>query len=331
MPSRRTLAALSLGCVFMLAAMPGTGLAQDSQRSMLQLTTGGVTGSFYLIGAPISNYVNNNSGRLRLTPSTSGGGYENLRRVNSGQAQLGMATPDAMFEGWNGEKPFTAQMRNWRVIGQVVPPMANHLVVLDDPKINTLSDLKGKNVAIGAPGSAAATGLQRLLTVTGLLSQMKAQMLPHQDYPDMLVDKRVDAITRLGTIPAGTVEEIAAQRKIKLVDMSAEMEKSGFFKKYPFYQPIKIAAGTYPGQNKDVTVFGSNGFLIAHKDVPDDVIYEFTKLTYSEPGTRHVTMAFKSHGLNAKSPLTGNPGPVHPGAAKYWREQGIPIPDPVLK
>jgi uncharacterized protein len=323
--------ASSLICAAAFAAMPGSASAQDAKREMLQLSTGGVTGSFYLIGAPISNYVNNNSPRLRLTPSTSGGGYENMRRVNAGQAQLGMVTPDAMFEGWNGVKPFTSPMRNWRVIGQVVPPMANHLVILDDPKINTLSDLKGKNVAIGAPGSAAATGLQRLLTATGLLSQMRAQMLPHQDYPDMLVDRRVDAITRLGTIPAGTVEEIAAQRKIKLIDMSAEMEKSGFFQKYPFYQPIKIAAGTYPGQYKDVTVFGSNGFLIAHKDVPDDVIYEFTKLAYSDAGLRHVSLAFKSHGLNAKSPLTGNPGPVHPGAAKYWREQGIQVPDPVLK
>ncbi|MPZ55190.1 MAG: TAXI family TRAP transporter solute-binding subunit [Rhizobiales bacterium] len=330
MQPRKSLVALGFGCVVAVATVPGSSFAQDASR-MLQLSTGGVTGSFYLIGAPLSNYVNNNSPRLRLTPSTSGGGYENLRRVNSGQAQLGMATPDALFEGWNGVKPFTAQMRNWRVIGQVVPPMANHLVILDDPKVNSLSDLKGKNVAIGAPGSAAATGLHRLLETSGLLGQMKAQMLPHQDYPDMLVDGRVDAITRLGTIPAGTVEEIAAQKKIKLVDMSAEMEKSGFFKKFPFYQPIKIAAGTYPGQAKDVTVFGSNGFLIAHKEVPDDVIYELTKLAYSEGGVRHLSMAFKSHGLNPKTPLAGNPGPVHPGAAKYWREHVIQIPEPVLK
>jgi TRAP-type uncharacterized transport system substrate-binding protein len=61
------------------------------------------------------------------------------------------------------------------------------------------------------------------------------------------------------------------------------------------------------------------------------VIYEFTKLAYSEGGLRHMSLAFKSHGLNAKAPLVGNPGMVHPGAAKYWREQGIQIQEPVLK
>ncbi|SLN41973.1 TAXI family TRAP transporter solute-binding subunit [Oceanibacterium hippocampi] len=320
------------GLVAASAALGGVATtAQAADRALIQLPTGGVTGTYYLIAAPLANYINTHSDRLNVTPSTSGGGYENIRRVNSAEAQIGMATVDAMYEAWYGQKPFTEQMREWRTIGVVVPPMANHVVALAESGIKTADDLKGKRFAIGAPGSSAATGMNRFLQTTGLISELDWQMLPHQDYPDMLVDRRIDVISRQGTMPLSVVEELAASNKIRLIDLSGALDNSDFLKEYPFYQRIKIAAGTYPQQDYDVTVFGTSGFLIAHKDVPDDVVYEFTKLTYSDGAINTVGMAFKSHGLNPKDPLAGNGAPVHPGAARYWKEQGIEIPEPTLK
>src|SRR3546814_17997033 len=108
--------------VLAISALAFSGLAA-SATTMLQMPTGGVTGTYYMIGSPLAQYINQHSSNLRVTPNTSGGGYENIRRVDAGQAQIGMTQPDTMFQAWNGDKPFTKPMRNWSVIGVVTPPM----------------------------------------------------------------------------------------------------------------------------------------------------------------------------------------------------------------
>src|SRR3546814_10055449 len=92
--------------VLAISALAFSGLAA-SATTMLQMPTGGVTGTYYMIGSPLAQYINQHSSNLRVTPNTSGGGYENIRRVDAGQAQIGMTQPDTMFQAWNGDKPFT--------------------------------------------------------------------------------------------------------------------------------------------------------------------------------------------------------------------------------
>ncbi len=300
-------------------------------QTMLQMPTGGVTGSYYMSGAPLSKCINEHSKKIRVTPNTSGGGVENLRRVDSGTAQIGMVQVDLMYSGWRGEKPFDKPMRNWRVLGIVTPILANHVVVLAAENVKTASDLKGKTFAIGAPGSGAAVQMKLFLDETGLAKAVNARMLPHQDYPTMLLDGKIDAINRANSVPAAVVEEIAAQKPINLVDFSKELEQSKFIEKHPYISTLVIKGGTYKGESRDITVFGTAGFLVANSSVPDDVAYEFTRIAYSPECIKQVDTAFKGANLNRKAPLEGNIGPVHPGAAKFWKENGISIPEPLLK
>ena len=305
------------------------GAAQAQQTYRAQISTGGVTGTYYMIAAPLANFIAENS-NIRLTPSTSGGGAENLRRVSSGQAMFGMAQPDNMFEAWNAIPPFDSPLRDWRTVGIVTPVMVNHVLVRKDSGIQTSEDLAGRTFAIGAPGSGSAVGMMRFLENTGS-SSVNARMLPHQDYPDMLKDGRIDAFSRLGAIPAAVVDELGAQIDIELVDFGAQLAASTFLADFPYYEAVTIPAGTYSGVDRDVTVFGNAGYIIVHKDVPDDIVYEFTRLAYSPEAVRYVGMAFRGVNLDAENPLVGNIGPLHPGARKFWEEQGIDVPEPVLQ
>jgi len=285
-----------------------------------------------MIGAPLAKYVNEHSKNMKITPNTSGGGVENIRRVDDGgSAQLGMTAPETMYQGWFAEKPFDKPLKNWRVIGVASLVMANHTITLAQYNVKIVSDLKGKIFAIGAPGSGAAVGMNTFLEHAALKKDIDARMLPHQDYPEMLLDGKIHAFNRLGAVPAAVVEEIAVQKKIALVDFSEEMERTGFLKKYPYYQKVFIKRGTYKGEDRDVIQFGSAGFFIVHKDIPEAIVYEFTKLAYSEEAVKSVDMAFKGQNLDRKNPLGGNIGPVHPGAAKFWKEVGVQVPEPFLK
>lgn len=318
-------------CGAVVVAMSFAGQSAGWAQTMLQLSTGGVTGSFYMVGAPLARFVNEHSKQIRITPNTSGGSAENIRRVDSGAAQMGMTQTDTMYAAWRGEKPFDKPMRNWRVIGVATPILANHVVALARDNIRSASDLKGRIFAIGAPGSAAAVQMNLFLEHSGLRKAVDARMLPHQDYPSMLLDGKVQAINRAGSVPAAVVEEIGAQKPIHLVDFAKELDQSGFLKKYPYLQKLVVKGGTYKGELRDVTFFGSAGYLIVHKDVPDAVVYEFTGLAYSADAIRQVNMAFAGANLNRGDPLTGNIGPVHPGAARFWKERGVTVPEPLLK
>jgi len=318
-------------CGALLLAMTFAWQSAALAQTMLQMPTGGVTGSYYMIGAPMAKFINEHSKLIRVTPNTSGGSVENQRRVESGTAQFGMTSQDLMYAGWRGEKPFDKPMRNFRVIGIVTPILANHVITLASHNIKTAADLKGKIFAIGAPGSMAADQMNLFLEHVKLKGALEARMLPHQDYPSMLLDGKVQVINRAGSVPAAVVEEIAAQKPIALVDLGPELEKSGFLKKYSFYQKVVVKGGTYKGENRDITLFGSAGYLIAHKDVPDAVVYEFTKLAYSQDNIKQVNMAFKGANINRADPLGGNIAPVHPGAAKFWKEIGVKYPEPTLK
>jgi TRAP-type uncharacterized transport system substrate-binding protein len=281
----RTLAAVTL------ALVTAGGVATAVAQTATQITTGGVTGTYYMIAAPLANYINENSKILRVSPSTSGGGFENLRRVESGQAQFGMTQPETMSQAWNGEKTF----------------------------------------AIGAPGSGSTMAMSLFLDHAGMKNDVRIRMEGHQDYPSQLLDGKIQAFSRLGSVPAAVVDEVAASRPINLVDFGPELDRSKFLDKYPFYQKVVVKAGTYKGQDKDVTLFGNAGFLIAHKDVPDELVYEFTRLAYSDGAVRKVDMAFKGANLNRGNPLEGNIGPLHPGAAKFWNELGVKVPAAALK
>ena len=319
--------AVMLAVCFVFILLGGHALAQMH----LQMALGGVTGTYYMIGAPLAKYVNEHSKNMKVAPNTSGGGVENIRRVDSGAAQLGITAPETMYQAWKAEKPFDKPLKNWTVIGVASLVMANHTVSLAQYNVKTVSDLKGKIFAIGAPGSGAAVGMDLFLQHVGLKKDIDARMLAHQDYPEMLLDGKIHAFNRLGAVPAAVIEEMAIQKKISLVDFAAEMERSGFLKKYPYYQKVFIKGGTYKGEDRDVVQFGSAGFLIAQKGIPEAIIYEFTKLAYSDAAIKSVDMAFKGQNLNRKTPLEGNVGPVHPGAAKFWKENGVEVPEPYLK
>jgi TRAP transporter TAXI family solute receptor len=321
------LAGMVVSFIFLAVFAPG----QASAQMKLQLSLGGVTGTMYMTGAPLAKYINENSKTMAITPNTSGGGVENIRRVDAGFAQLGMTMPETMYQAWNSEKPFEKPMRNWRVIGVNSLVMANHVVSLAQYNVKTVSDLKGKIFAIGAPGSGAAVGMLLFLEHAGLKKDIDARMLPHQDYPTMLIDGKIHAFNRLGAVPAAVVDEIGTQKAISLVDFRQEIEKTQFLKKYPYYQKVVIKPNTYKGEPREVTQYGSASFLIAHKDVPENIIYEFTKLAYSDQAVKMVDMAFKGQNLDRKNPFEGNIGPIHPGAAKYFKEIGVTIPEPFLK
>lgn len=332
------LAVLLVGALLLLAACGGGNSKQGSQQPaeekkeaevkpvQLSFAGGPSTGSYGKAAAGISTVLREKSnGKIAPTPQATSGGAENITLVSSGEAQMGIVAGPDLHEAYYGEGLWQGkQATGFRIIGGVMPAVAN-LVVLSDSPIKTVKDLKGKRVSLGSPGSSSVGLAKRLLTSLNI--EVDQKFLPGGDAATALKDRQIDAYFWAPSFPAPDVVDLAATNTIRLIDLATPAQEVKFFEKYPYYRPFTIPKGTYKGVDEDVLSIVVGTFWIVNKDLPQDLVYEMTKLAYTN--TEALKTAFgplKSMKVD-KSILEGIDVPLHPGAQKFWEEQGITIPD----
>src|SRR5690625_1858144 len=90
----------------------------------------------------------------------------------------------------------------------------------------------------------------------------------------------------------------------------------------PAYLPATIPAGTYEGQDEEIPTAAIPNFLVTHEDVPEELVYEMTKVFYDNlDALQSAHNVIKT--VNMDNALEGMSVPIHPGAEKYFKEQGI--------
>src|SRR5690606_32087215 len=106
-----------------------------------------------------------------------------------------------------------------------------------------------------------------------------------------------------------------------------EMDRIGFLEKYPYFHNFVIPAGSYSGQTREARTFGQDVWWIAHENVPEEAVYEFVRLSYTPEAIAHLDTVYPGHAHRRENPLEGVLRPLHPGAARYWRERGFDVPE----
>jgi len=128
--------------------------------------------------------------------------------------------------------------------------------------------------------------------------------------------------------------DITSQSEIKLLDPTIEGEKVGFSQKYPFYTKAVIPKGSYKGQDQDVSKYGNPVYLVVHKNVPDQVVYDMLKAIYSENGQKRLLQTNKAaEDMTLKTAMNGvvEMGvPIHPGAVKFFKENNVNVPESLI-
>lgn len=301
------------------------------QTYNLTMSLGGTSGTFYIQGSALAEYINKNSKNLRIVPATSGGGVENTRKVGAGQVEIGMAYLGDLYNAWQGMEPFESELKDFRVLGPAQKTTGWNFIVLEDSGINTLEDLEGKSFSPGAPGSGSADGAAIFLKELGIYDKINITYNAWGELPGMLKDDVIQGFNRTGAVPIPVAQEIDLTHPIKILDLKPYMEEIDFLEKYPYYEEFKIPAGAYKGQKEDAYTFGQPVVWIAHKGVAEEAIYDFMELSYTQEAADHMATVYPDHDHLNENPLDNLIVPLHPGAQKYWEDQGIEIPDSLLK
>ena len=230
---------------------------------------------------------------------------------------------DIAFWAYTGTLMFKNPQQNLRAVASLYPEHVQ-LIVSADSNIKTLDDLKGKRVGVGAPGSGVEGDVQAIFQVAGLsYNDMRVDFLDFGATTSRFKDNQIDAGFVVAGYPTASVMDLAMSKNITLLDFGDDFMKK-LAAAHPYFVPSVIPANTYNRVDKDVKTPAVMAILITHDKVSEDVIYRFTKAMFENLGDIHLSHA-KGKEINLDSALDGLTVPLHPGAAKFYKEKGMAV------
>lgn len=311
-------AKIALSAVAIGAALLATAPASAQQMTLMTGPQGGV---WVPLGGALKGMWEKAIPGLQIT-AQPGAGLANVIGVEQGKAQIGFSNSSSAVDGAMGVPPFkqkstkVCQMTN-------IYPQYFQVVATNSSNINSYADIKGKRLVAQSKGNTAEAITASILKLNGFdysgLSRMNFQA-SYTDAVSMMKDGHVDVFTLGTTAPASAVMDLASGRDIKLVPVD-DKTMEGMRKMNAGYSKLIIKAGTYPKQDKDVPVIGYQTHLIVRCDMPEDVVYKMVKtMAENVPAMAAVNKAIGS--LTPKMMAADAGIPMHPGAAKYFKEVG---------
>ena len=301
------------------------GIAQ--QQKTISIGTGGTGGVYYPLGGGMANVLSKYLPGVQATAEVTGGSVDNLKLIGSQPGQIGLSMVDAALDAMDGKDKFSGGKVAVRTL-MVLYPNRMHVVSTEARGVKTMADLKGKRVSTGSPGSATEVMAFRVIEAAGLDKDkdMTRERLSVAESANALKDGKIDAFFWVGGLPTAAVTDVGATPnvKIQLVDTATLVEKMNA--KYTnLYSKGAIPAKTYPGQDKDNPVAVVQNILVANASMPDDVAYGIVK-TLMEKKPELVAVHREAENFEIKNQSKDNtPIPFHPGAAKYFKEQGAKL------
>ncbi|MEW6767770.1 MAG: TAXI family TRAP transporter solute-binding subunit [Pseudomonadota bacterium] len=311
---------IAAACV---AAVLAAGIANAQQRTMA-IGTGGTGGVYYPLGGAIANVLSKNMPNMQATAQVTGGSVDNLKLIGSGQSEVGFSMADAAVDALKGEDKFKGNEVKLKTL-MVLYPNIMHVVSMEGAGVEKMSDLKGKRVSTGAPGSATEVMAFRVIEAAGLDKDkdMKRERLSVAESVNALKDRKIDAFFWVGGLPTAGVTDLAATPgvKIKMIDHADLVAKMNA-KYNNLYSTAVIKAGTYPGQDKDNQVSAVWNILVTGDKMSDEDAYNIVKLIVDKKDDL-VAVHKDAASFSVDNQIKANsPIPWQPGAEKFFKERG---------
>jgi TRAP transporter TAXI family solute receptor len=314
-----------MGLAVACAAVAFSAAAQE--KINLSIATGGTGGVYYPIGGGMANVLSRNVPGMTATAEVTGGSVANLQLIGTGKPYIALSMTDAALDAYKGEDKFKDKKVDVRTL-MILYPNRMHVVTIEGTKIARMSDLKGKRVSTGSPGSATEVMAFRVIEAAKLDKDkdMKRERLGVAESVNALKDRKIDAFFWVGGLPTAAVTDLAATPgvKIKMIDHADLVPAMN--KKYGnLYVQDAIPKDTYSGMtadNKQATVMN---ILVSHANLSEQHAYNIVKTMFDKRAAL-IAVHRESAAINLDNQkAASSPIPWHPGAVKYFAEQGVKL------
>ena len=306
-------------CVAVLFLMGAVATVYAADN--LVLATGGTAGTYYPFGGAMAKIWNSKIKDMNVTAQTSGASAENVRLVNKKEVELALVQSDTLDFAFNATEAFKEPLKAMNAIAVLYPEVIQVVVGAASP-IKSITDLKGKKVGVGAPGSGTEANFRQLLDAYGMKKEdVNAQFLSFSESAEAYKDKHIDAFIVTAGIPNAGIMDVATQNEIRILDIPADITAK-LTQKYPFLAAAKVPANTYKGQTTEVSTVAVTAVLICGSSLSEAMVYNLTKALFENQAELAAAHA-KGKELNPQYAVKGVSIPFHPGAVKYYKEKGL--------
>jgi len=317
--------ALATATLLLGATLSSSAMA--AEKTYVSIGTGGVTGVYYPTGGAICRLVNKNRKKtgIRCSVESTGGSVFNINGIRQGELEMGVAQSDWQYHAYHGTSKFkkAGPFKDLRAVFSVHAEPAT-LVARADSGIKNFTDLKGKRVNVGQPGSGTVATFDVIEKAYGMSRKdyKLAAELKASEMGQALCDNKIDAYFMVVGHPAGAIKETTTTCDAKIANIHGPAIDK-LIKDYPFYRYASIPAGMYKGNPDAIKTMGVGATFVSSAKVPEKVIYEVVKAVFENfDDFKKLHPAFKNLKKTemVKASLSA---PLHAGALKYYKEVGL--------
>ncbi|KJS83405.1 MAG: C4-dicarboxylate ABC transporter substrate-binding protein [Peptococcaceae bacterium BICA1-8] len=297
--------------------------APAPEKVFVNIATGGTAGTYFPLGGGMADIWNKNIPGMNATAESTGASVANVNMLRDGKVEVIFVQNDVAYYAATGTEIFTGTNNSGKYDGirglTTLYPETIQIVTLTNKGIETLVDLKGKKVAVGAPGSGTEANARQILEVAGLsYEDITEQYLSFAEAAQNLKDGNIDAAFITAGHPTAAVQDIGAQKDIKIVSIPADIAKN-LIQKYPFYTQVTIPAGTYNKVDTDSETVAVMAMLAVDAKLDAELAYNLLKTMYGNTDRMKASHANGAM-ITKDSGKDGMSLDLHPGAEKFFNE-----------
>lgn len=284
----------------------------------ISLLTGGTSGTYYPLGGAMAKIIIDETG-IQTDAVSSNASADNVIALKDGEAELAMVQTDVVADAIQGINAFDGNpVDNVLALGSLYPETVQ-IVTKEDSGITSVEDLKGKTVSVGAPGSGTYINAEQIMEIHGMtMDDIDASHLDFSESTGGIQDGNIDAAFITAGTPTGAVEGLTATTDVFIVPI-AQDKVDELIAKYPYYAADTVPAGTY-NLEEEIHTVAVLAMIAVSDSLSEDVVYEITKAIYEN--TDQIAHD-KGKLITLETALDGIGIDLHPGAEKYFTEQGI--------
>ena len=309
------------------AAAIGLGVAAcggPSDVRYLSIATGGTGGVYYPYGGGIAKVLTERLPGVRATAEATAASVDNLKFLREGRADLAFTLADTLADATAGRGAFEGRPVPAATLA-VLYANYTHLVTLAGSGIEGIQDLRGRTISTGSPGSGTEITARRLLEAAGLdpARDVRHQGLGVSESAGALKDGKIAAFFWSGGLPTAAVQDLAHTPGVSLRLLPTAHLLPALRRAHgDLYFELAIPAAAYAGLAAPVPVVGVSNLLVASRALPDDLAYDITRLLF-EHRAELAAIHPEARKLSPAEGAGDSPAPFHPGAIRWYREQGL--------
>ena len=313
--------------------------AMSACANTITIYTGGTGGTYYAFTNGLQAQLADKTAYKFNVVGDTGGSVANLKAMNNGDCKMAIVQNDTMVNAYNGLTANFAQtgaIQNFSVIGQVYPEVVQ--IVTDKATITSLRDLKGsqvkERVSIGDVGSGVEANALALLTAYGVdvENDIEIRNLSVAKSAEAMKDNNLDVFFFTSGAPATSITELAVAKNVYMLGldediMDAFIAANQIDGQYDVYskQPITNAQYSFILADAPIKTIGVSATYIVANTLSEEVVYNITKAMWESKGS--IGHDVESTMNTAYAFVTIGNVPVHPGAARYYQELGMTVPN----